>query len=242
MVKEFLPKPVLIEDLGMVFATEKSKQKTRYGMYKCGFCGTEFKANTYDINRGDTKSCGCYHIKRVREGKTKHGMTDTRLYAVWANIKDRTLNLKHIQYNDYGGRGIIICDEWKNDLMSFYNWAMSNGYEENKGLSIDRIDNDGNYEPSNCRWTTQTIQTRNQRIYKNNSSGYKGIHFDKKLGKYRAKICVNKKRIHLGYFQTTVEGAIAYNNYIIENNLEGFILNEIPDKILTNDNGNRLKV
>ena len=230
--KEYYLKPILIEDLGRIFPTESSKGKTRFGLYKCGLCGTEFKANTNNVVQGKTRSCGCYHKRRVSKTHKTHGLVETRLYSIWADIKKRTLNLKHKNYKDYGERGITICDEWKNDVKAFYNWAMSNGYEENKGLSIDRIDNDGDYSPENCRWTTQTIQTRNQRIYKNNSSGYKGIHFDKKLGKYRAKICVNKKRIHLGYFQTTVEGAIAYNNYIIENNLEGFILNEIPKEYL----------
>ena len=156
-----------------------------------------------------------------------HGLGYPRLYSTWTNMKDRVLNPKHKQCSDYGGRGITICEEWKNDPTDFYNWAISNGYEENKGLSIDRIDNDGNYCPENCRWTTRTIQSRNKRIQKNNTSGYKGVSFIKDKNKYRVQIMINKKQIHLGYFKTAVEGAIAYNNYIIENNLEGFILNEI---------------
>lgn len=224
---EDYPKPILIEDLGLMYATEKSKQKKRFGVYKCGFCGDEFKASTYDINRGHIKSCGCYKKRITGELNKTHGFRTTRLYNIWSNIKDRVLNIKTFHYLYYGGRGITICDEWKNDFMPFYNWAMAKDYSDE--LSIDRIDNDGNYEPNNCRWTTQTIQNRNKRIQTNNTSGYKGVSYNKKMSRYRAKINVNKKRIHLGYFQTAVEGAIAYNNYIIENNLEGFILNEIPE-------------
>jgi hypothetical protein len=229
--QEQLPKPILIKNLGTMFATEKSKERRRYGIYKCGFCGTNFKASTSNISTGNTKSCGCYNKRIASETHKTHGLGYTKLYRVWTDIKNRTLNPKNKDYIDYGGRGINICEEWL-DLHNFYNWAMSNGYEENKGLSIDRIDNNENYCPENCRWTTRTIQSRNQRLYKNNSSGYKGVSYDKTTGKYRVKICVKGKQIHLGYFQTAVEGAIAYNNYIIENNLEGFILNEIPEDYL----------
>ena len=229
--KEALPKPILIEDLGMMYATKNSQDRNRFGIYKCGFCGTNFKARTSDIKFGTIKSCGCYQKRRASEVNKIHGLTHTRLYKIWRHIKSRTLNLKHKDYNDYGGRGITICDEWKNDFKSFYDWAMSNGYSDK--LSIDRIDNEGNYEPSNCRWVTRTIQSRNQRMQKNNKSGFRGVHFNKKSGKYVARISVNNKRKLLGYFQTAVEGAIAYNNYIIENNLEGFILNEIPQEYLT---------
>ena len=230
ILKEAPPKPILIEDLGMMFATEKSKQKSRYGIYECGFCGTRFKANTYDIKSKKTKSCGCYNKKRTKERNTKHGLKGIRLYTIWRNMKKRTTNINDEAYPNYGGRGITICDDWKNDFMSFYNWAMSNGYSEE--LSIDRIDNDGKYEPSNCRWTTRTIQSRNQRMPKNNTSGYKGVSFSKNSNLYRVRIDVNKKNIHLGLYLNVVEGAIAYNNYIIENNLEGFILNEIPEEYL----------
>ena len=214
-----------------MYPTERSKHKLRYGLYKCGFCGTEFKTGSQDVKRGHTKSCGCYQKRRVSETHKTHGKRHTRLYKIWINMKKRTLNSKNKHYINYGGRGITICDEWKNDFMSFYNWAMENGYSDE--LSIDRIDNDGNYEPNNCRWTTRTIQNRNQRIQKNNTSGYKGVSYNKGNNKYIVRIDINKKNIYLGYFQTAVEGAIVYNNYIIENKLEGFILNEIPEETST---------
>ena len=186
---EDLPKPILIEDLGMMYPTESSKKKRHYGIFKCGFCGTKFKTRLDTVKIGHTNSCGCYKKRINKESNETHGLVGHKLYGIWANIKDRTLNLNCKYYNNYGGRGITICDEWKNDFMSFYNWAMSNGYSDE--LSIDRIDNDGNYEPSNCRWTTKTIQQRNQRIYKNNKSGYKGVSYHKGSNKYIAQICVN---------------------------------------------------
>ena len=225
MTNEDLPKTILIEDLGMVFATESSKRKVRFGLYKCGFCGTKFKARTSSVKFGDIKSCGCYK----KQAPTKHNLVGTKLYNVWKDIKRRTLNPKFKYYLDYGGRGITICDDWKNDVKSFYDWAMSKGYSDD--LSLDRIDNDGGYSPENCRWTTRTVQSRNTRVRKDNKSGYKGVSFRKDKNKYQTYININSRRIHLGYFQTAVEGAIAYNNYIIENSLEGFILNEIPERV-----------
>ena len=96
---EELSKPILIEDLGMIFATESSKTKVRFGLYKCGFCGTEFKTNTYNINNGHNKSCGCYHKRRVKESNKTHGLGSTRLYKIWSTLKDRVLNPKNKRYS-----------------------------------------------------------------------------------------------------------------------------------------------
>jgi transcription elongation factor Elf1 len=223
---EDYPKPILIEDLGTMYPTEKSKERKRYGLYKCGFCGSEFRTQTSLVKSGHTKSCGCYNKRRTKETNTKHGLGATRLYVIWVDMRMRTLNPNHKSYNNYGGRGITLCDEWL-DVQNFWDWAMSNGYSDE--LSIDRIDNDDGYSPENCRWVGGDIQARNQRIQKNNTSGYKGVCRFKDTNMYMARITINNKRIYLGLFPTAEDGAIAYNNYIIENNLEGFILNEIPE-------------
>ena len=220
MTKEEIPKPILLEDLGMMYPTENSKKKARYGLYRCGLCGKEWKTCSSSVKSNKIKSCGCYSIK--------HGLIHTRLYSIWNNMKKRTLNPKNKHYQYYGGRGINICDEWKNDFKSFYDWAMSNGYSDE--LSLDRIDNGGNYCPENCRWVTKTIQCRNQRMQTNNTSGYKGVSYHRSSGKYQATVGY-EKQIYLGLYPTAEEAGIAYNNYIIENNLEGFILNEIPESI-----------
>lgn len=100
----------------------------------------------------------------------KHGMYKTRLYSIWASMKERCLNTKDYRYKHYGARGIKVCDEWKNDFKTFYEWAILNGYDEAapKGeYTLDRIDVNGNYEPSNCRWITlkeQQLNTTKSRL------------------------------------------------------------------------------
>ena len=104
-------------------------------------------------------------------GRKTHGMYNTRLYDIWVNMKQRCFNPNDQAYQNYGGRGIAVCDEWKDDFQAFYDWSVSNGYQD--GLSIDRINNDGNYSPENCRWTDRNVQNRNRR--NNHKITYNGV-------------------------------------------------------------------
>lgn len=129
---------------------------------KCD-CGNEVVVIGRNLKNGNTKSCGCIakEINKNCDLFKKHGYSGTKLYAVWKGIIQRCFNKNNKEYKNYGGRGITICREWKNDFVNFYDWAISNGYEEK--LTIDRINVNGNYEPSNCRWATTKTQSRNRR-------------------------------------------------------------------------------
>lgn len=206
--------PVLLEDLGISTPNETSKYKVRYGLYEC-FCGNKFKGRMCDVKRNKIQSCGCYQKIKA----STHGMSNTEFYSMWQGMISRTTNHNRKDFKHYGGRGISVCKEWKDDINNFIAWANSNKYS--KGLSIDRIDNDKGYGPDNCRFVNQFVQTRNTSVIQsNNTSGYRGVSFHKKTNKWSSKIRVNKKDIHLGYFNKPLEAGIAYDNYVIENNLE----------------------
>jgi hypothetical protein len=216
-----MQKPILLQDLGMIYPTEKSKQKTRYGLYKC-YCGNEFKANTNSINSNGTRSCGCYQKEIAKQTIIKnastHNLSLTRLHIIWKNMKQRCYNKNNPSYKlHYGSKGITICEEWKNNFMIFHNWAINNGYDIN--LTIDRINPKGNYEPNNCRWATAYTQAKNISITKANTSGYKNVS-QTQSDTFVSYIGVNKKRIHLGSFRSAKEAAEAFNNYVIKNKLE----------------------
>ncbi len=123
-------------------------------------CGNETVACSGDLKQRKTRSCGCLHNEMVAQITKSHEMANTRLYNIWANMKQRCSNPNASSYEDYGGRGITICDEWL-DPDNFFKWALSSGYD--KKLTLDRIDVDGNYEPSNCRWVTVKKQNNNRR-------------------------------------------------------------------------------
>ena len=140
-------------------------QRTNTGL--CGWlcrcdCGKETVVRTTALTSGHTKSCGCYakHLRENGVPHTTHGNKHSRLYRIWCGMKSRCCNPNVPFYKYYGGKGIAVCEEWQNDFQSFFGWSMANGYEDH--LTIDRIDNDGNYEPSNCRWVSVAVQNRNK--------------------------------------------------------------------------------
>lgn len=135
----------------------RDRYGAQYWLFKCD-CGKEKILRVGCIKRGHTKSCGCLSDKE----KTKHGMYGTRIYTSWGKMKDRCLNKNNHAYKNYGGRGIKICPEWLNSFENFYR----DMGERPEGKSIDRIDNNGNYEPSNTKWSTPKEQMNNTRKQK----------------------------------------------------------------------------
>lgn len=209
----------LLKDLGLLLATNKSKEKKRYGLYECPDCKKSFKSSTCNVDRGLSTRCrDCGYKKTAKINKT-HGKSSEPTYKVWLSMKQRCLNPKNKRYSDYGGRGITVCDEWGSSYSSFHVWLVNNGY--GVGLSIDRIDNDKGYNPDNCRVVDGSVQGANRRKLKNGSTAYIGVSFltSCPIRPYRASLAWRGKKIMLGNYRTANEAAEARDGYILKHNL-----------------------
>ena len=142
---------------------------SRYGhsawLCKCD-CGNTIVATASNL-KGRTTSCGCYQREAAARAKTKHGKAHTKIHYIWLAMKKRCFNENSSQFKDWGGRGITVCDEWKNDFQAFYDYVSKLPHFGEAGYSLDRINNDGNYEPNNVRWATRIEQNNNRRGVRN---------------------------------------------------------------------------
>lgn len=158
-----------------------------------------------------------------------HGMSYTRLYAIYKDMIRRCHNPKDKRqtgYVKYGAKGIEVCKEWRENRVSFFEWAISNGYEDN--LSLDREDSYKGYDPENCRWTDKTTQSRNTPKHKVGISGIRGVSYCKTTNGWRATISINNRSITIGRAKTINEAAKLRNKYIEDNNLD-HIKSEVKD-------------
>jgi len=249
-MEEEIKESKFIKDLEIETVVSKSGRKYRYSLYECCYCGREFKAQKGRLKKNKRfRGCGECNKKLTVEFKSTHSQCGTRLYRAWGNMINRCVNPNSINYHRYGGRGIKVCADWSCSFEEFSDWAFSNGYADD--LTIDRIDNDGNYEPTNCRWVTAEVNSRNTTVlYSHNSSGYRGVTWDKLNKKWQAKACVKKNTINIGGYDTAKEAALARDKFIIANNYEHTLnfdkeyvlenapeLRKITDRFATNTSG-----
>lgn len=161
-------------------------------------CGTEKLVNGSKMTTGRIESCGCAAV----HGCLTHGLTSHPLYYRWKNMMARCYKPVHGSYHDYGGRGITVCEEW-HDVRNYIEWADPRYVE---GQTVDRIDNDGDYSPDNCRFSNPSVQSINQRR-RNNKAGVTGVR--RCRNRWQAYIALHGKNTHLGTFDTLLDAAAA---------------------------------
>lgn len=201
-----------IDLVGQVFGRltviKEAEQQTKSGQYawvcKCS-CGGDAVVAGHDLRKGHTQSCGCLQKERTSKAKKTHGMRHSREYNIWTHVLRRCRCENAHNYGRYGGRGITVCDRWK----SFENFFADMG-ECPDGFSIERVDNNGIYEPGNCIYADIFTQAKNKRTRVDNKSGFPGIYWYpfKGINKWVATITRRRKVHRLGYFEK-LEDAIA---------------------------------
>lgn len=152
------------QKFGRLTVIKRAENQNSHTRWVCDCeCGNSVIAKGIHLKSGHTQSCGCAKIELHTKRLTKHGYCGTSLYNVWCSMKERCCNKQAQRYNDYGGRGIKVCSRWLNSFEAFYEDVSKLPHFGEKGYSLDRINNDGNYEPSNIRWATAKEQANNKR-------------------------------------------------------------------------------
>jgi hypothetical protein len=180
---------------------------------KCRHCGKEYDLYPSDIRQGKGKHCSRECRKASgshRQYAATHGMSRTRLYQIWSDMKNRCYCEQNAGFEYYGGRGIKVCDEWRESFETFRDWALASGYSDD--LELDRRDADVGYEPGNCRWATRVQQMRNTRKRKDaQTSRYKGVSRHSQNGRWVAQIVSPGRPAYIGLFDSETDAARAYD-------------------------------
>ncbi len=186
----------------------------RHAIFECTICKKHSNVKVSSVKMRGTSKCKTCANKENSKKCIKHELSHTRIHNIWSTMRQRCTNPKTKHYARYGGRGITVHTDW-DDFLTFHKWSIGNGY--NDKLTIDRINNDGNYEPSNCRWTTLSEQYHNKEQICNSTTGYIGVATNKKT--YTCIITHEGVVVFRKGFKCKHEAANERNKFIIDNDL-----------------------
>ena len=208
----------LPSDSDFVLLEKVVNQRTKV-LVKCK-CGKEYMVSPQMLFRDNYAKCclQCSSLKKEKGYGNYKKIRSHPAYSILDNMKSRCYKKSAQGYKHYGGIGVKICDEWKNSYVNFCKWADNNGYKE--GLTIDRIDVNGNYEPSNCRFITIQEQKENLHRQVNNSSGYTGVSLQKNTNKWHSYYNKGGKRFSIGYFDTAKEASLEREKELKRRNIK----------------------